>query len=618
MISMANIEIQVKATKEDIFEQAMLIISSICTFFIFAWVFWFLTFGIDFADEGFYLVWISNPFKYSLSITQFGFVYHPLYLLFDGNIVYLRRANVIFTFVLSWLLTNIFIRKVFNNQLITSTNRTIISAAIATTSLIFLRLWLPTPSYNWLAFQSLLLCAIGFLLAEKSFTRGSMIGWLLIGVGGWLAFMAKPTTAAALILCSSFYLIGTRKFNILLAVSSLTTAALLLVLSAMVIDGSITAFTDRLRDGAAFADLLGAGHKFSSILRIDNFVFGLRANIILIIGTVSAFFIVCLSQSNNRTLSYMGWILQLVFPVAILSIVFGLTKKTLDAGEYQHLLLWIVPFASILVGLSLYKIDGIIRLTRAQWILVITLVTLPYAFSIGTTNNYWWQSGLTGIFWVLAGFVFLAPIKASRKFVDLLIPFSFMAQFLTVAMILTSIEWPYYQPQPLRQNDYQIAIGSSGSKLMLSKTFGLYISEAITLADKAGFIRGTPMIDLSGHSPGVLYALGASNTGQPWIIGTYPGYLGSQKVASGLLERVSCEELSKAWLLTEPKGPVRIKDEVLAVFGANLNSDFEIAGTFRTVKGVGGFQEIQIQQILKPIRPYNSAMFACTEAKVKR
>ena len=31
------------------------------------------------------------------------------------------------------------------------------------------------------------------------------------------------------------------------------------------------------------------------------------------------------------------------------------------------------------------------------------------------------------------------------------------------------------------------------------------------------------MIDLTGQSPGILYAIGAVNVGQAWTIGGYPG-----------------------------------------------------------------------------------------------
>ena len=64
----------------------------------------------DFTDEGFYLNWIAHPSLYKASHTQFGFIYHPLYLLFGGDIVLLRQANILITLALAWLLFFSFFR----------------------------------------------------------------------------------------------------------------------------------------------------------------------------------------------------------------------------------------------------------------------------------------------------------------------------------------------------------------------------------------------------------------------------------------------------------------------------------------------------------------------------
>ena len=257
----------------------MLTVSAICTFFVLGWVLWSCRYGIDFADEGFYLVWISNPSKYSTSITQFGFIYHPLYALLDGSIAALRQFNILITFSLAWALSNFFLKSVLGKQTLERAPRYIIAAAFSTASLVFLRLWLPTPSYNWLAFQALLVSAIGLLLADKKASTESFAGWLLLGVGGWLAFMAKPTTAVALGLCSGLYLLASGKLNARLLATSLLTAFGLLFLSALIIDGSIINFIDRLKEGMKLAELLGAGHKFSQLFRLDDFVFFVRGKI---------------------------------------------------------------------------------------------------------------------------------------------------------------------------------------------------------------------------------------------------------------------------------------------------------------------------------------------------
>ena len=85
--------------------------SVISTVLILVWVLKFSAYGIDFTDEGYYLNWISNPSLYKTSINQFGFIYHPLYNLVDGNIVWLRRLNVIIIFTLSFALTYFLIKK---------------------------------------------------------------------------------------------------------------------------------------------------------------------------------------------------------------------------------------------------------------------------------------------------------------------------------------------------------------------------------------------------------------------------------------------------------------------------------------------------------------------------
>jgi hypothetical protein len=144
---------------------------------------------------------------------------------------------------------------------------------------------------------------------------------------------------------------------------------------------------------------------------------------------------------------------------------------------------------------------------------------------------------------------------------------------------------------------------------------GNSLEDAIDLAKFANFERGTPMIDLSGHSPGILYAIGARSTGSAWIFGGYPNFSGSDKLAAIILERVSCKELSSAWLLLEPEGPVKITAEVLSSFGANLASDFQIKGTFKSAKGASGFAGDELQIIYKPVRTVDAAMAACTNAR---
>ena len=123
------------------------------------------------------------------------------------------------------------------------------------------------------------------------------------------------------------------------------------------------------------------------------------------------------------------------------------------------------------------------------------------------------------------------------------------------------------------------------------------------------------MIDLSGQSPGILYALHAESIGQAWTIGGYPGSL---KLATAALRRVSCDKVATAWLLVEPKGPRSIPDELLSNFGANLAEDYDSVATWRTAEGAGGYQGQRIQMLLKPTRSKSIAVQACNDKMQER
>lgn len=54
--------------------------------------------------------------------------------------------------------------------------------------MIAFNLWLPTPSYNSLALQGILVCVIGWLLAEKTTAGSGPFGWERGGrvLAGWV------------------------------------------------------------------------------------------------------------------------------------------------------------------------------------------------------------------------------------------------------------------------------------------------------------------------------------------------------------------------------------------------------------------------------------------------
>jgi hypothetical protein len=598
-------------------EGVMLILSAIISLTILSLVLWYGRYGIDISDDSYYLVFISNPFNNSASVTQFGFIYHPLYELLDGNIAALRRANVLVTFGLAWVLAEVFLRTVFGNQTLNRLPRLVVSAAIATAVLIVFATWPMTPSYNTLALQGLLVAAIGLMLCENSTSHTSLIGWVLIGIGGWLAFMAKPTTAAALGVCSVGYLLWAGKIRVRLLAVSVVVATGATVIFAFAIHGSVIAFVDQIADGAEMARIvLGketAAQYLIQPLRVDFFSPDAQAVYVLIAGTVVVYTTAYCIWLDRNALATGGR--MLLFAISAASLAIGLGYWVVNVSRYHGLLLWSVVIAAMLFGYSSSGLKGLSQISRRHWAIALSFLIFPHIYAFGTHSNYWKAGAPVGVFWVLFGLVYLTPMARNQKFFVLILSFVLAVQLITVALVQSGFSNSYRQSQPLNLNDYKIDIGRSGSALILSQDYGRYFADALSLADQAHFKKGTPMIDLSGQSPGVLYALGAKSIGRAWIIG---GYIGSDDQAVAALNRVSCEEISVAWLLAEPNGPRAISPEILGSFGADISRDYEIVGTLRTAEGAGGYKERRVQQFLQPVRSFGDALNACNASRKSR
>ncbi|RYF32453.1 MAG: hypothetical protein EOO38_30975, partial [Cytophagaceae bacterium] len=255
------------------------------------------------------------------------------------------------------------------------------------------------------------------------------------------------------------------------------------------------------------------------------------------------------------------------------------------------------------------------RLTRQQIAFALILFLSPYFFAFGTSNNYWWFGGLVGMFYLLAAIVLFGASSCFARPLATLMVIAFFSQLLTATQVQAGMEGPYYQPLPLSKSTTPATIGDKGHQLSLAPRYAAYIHEASMVLRSKDFLAGMPIIDLTGHSPGLLFALGATNTAQPWIIGNYNkqskfGYAGSNAVAMAALKQTACDELAKAWIISEPEGPVRIDPTLLHGFGADLARDYDIVGTVTTPSVAGGFFPRQQQIFHKPRRAFSDAMRA--------
>lgn len=594
-----------------ILQRVLIVLSAIATFLILGWLLKYSAYGIDFTDESFYLVWISNPFIYDFSRTQFGFVYHPLYRLLGGDIAALRQANILITFGLAWGLTYIFLVSLAPGFKESRATLHTVAAGFATSAFILFDSWLPTPSYNSLALQALLITGVGLLLAEKTATRKSILGWITIGTGVWLAFMAKPSTALALAVGVLIYLVFSRKSSVRLFLLAAASGAIPLLASAILIDGTPLGFVERFQRGIEFGQLLT--DKLSQILRIDEFQLDKKTKCAILLVFASLLIAIWSMWTKNRKWLSIGLSISITFFAYTTLLTIGQIHRSAGLGQFQGLLIFGVVFAAVLAGATFGRPQGLKSITGSQWAVAGLFLVMPHIFAFGTGNNYWAQGKSAAIFWLLTGLTLLGPLVRERASWLLALPLVLATQSVTVMLLQTGLEQPYRQPQPLRLNDTIQEIGPQKSVLLLSAGYAAYLNSATTTARDAGFKPTTSVIDLSGQSPGILFALGAKSIGQPWTLG---GYQGSLRFVKAGLSRFSCEEIAEAWVLFEPDGPRSISAELMPSLGAEFPGGYERVGTWQTAKGAGGYAASRVQELYKPIKLQKTLM-ACEMLRSK-
>lgn len=571
-------------------------------------------FGFDFTDEGFYLNWISDPWRYPASVTQFGFVYHPLYQLLGGDVTLLRQSSVLIIFVLSFTLYWVWLcsHRLDGSAVGPSQRIGLAGAAVAlaSASLAFFELWLPTPSYNSLAFQSLIVTGIGALLADRNLSMRSIAGWTLIGIGGALAFLAKPTTAAMLGCLVAGYIPIAGKFTLRGLLFSLAIAVLLLIAAALAIDGSISGFVRRCSDGLDMTRLLMADSRSANVFRWDHLEISRRQ----MAGSVLVMIVTCvlmLPDFLSRNWPRLGaGAIALLLAVLSVALVTGILSAGAMHDVFHPLQLGAAAVGALL-AMTASPAHPFRKVSRGDLALIIFFALLPCAYAIGTNSNIWNAASRAALFWTFAGVATYLKDAAHDGNWRKLVPVAAVSLLVSTAIVATAMDNPYRQTRPLRQQGVATAINHVGANLFLSENAASYVAHLGRLAHDNGLRSGDPVLDLTGVSPGAIYAIGARSPGVAWTLGGYPG---SNDFLTAALRRETCASIGTSWILTEPDSPDSLPPDLLQQFGIELSRDYRDVGSIRSTRS---FAPTSFEQRLHmPIRYPEAAQQACEQAKL--
>jgi len=581
-------------------ERFALLVAAAASLVLLGTVLWRCRLGFDFTDEGYYLASVAHPSLYVAGTTEFGFVYHPIFQWVTGTVPGLRRANVLVTAGLGWTLCFLLLRRVVVGREVGAAwdNRDLACAALvlSTSTLAWLNYWLPTPSYNSLNLQALLLAGIGFILVGSEKPHFGAGGWIVLGASVWLDMMAKPPSGAALCVVVALSLAISGRFNLRRLALSASAFAALCLLAAWTLFGSIPGAVERVLVGYKDVLLLQAGHTISESFRWDSFDLGAGETHALIAVSLAVFTATWLAQARFQPGRILAAAVVLASSLACVAIVTGRLVPPVSATRYQGLQYAAAPFGALAALLAGSRGRLLGPGARERLGLVTCFACLPFAYAFGSNTNYWFVASLAAFFWVVAGVVLATAAPAGVTPLRAVLPLAAFAQLGTAIVLFLSMENPYRQTQPLWQDRYAIRVAPNGSGLLVSRDFADYIDGLATQAAASGFKPGDPLVDLTGHYPGMLYLLGAKSIGAPWLIGGYPG---SGKLAAAELGRVPRGDLERAWILAEP-APTRLPTWVLTENGMSFPGGWREVGTILSPNAE--YPEHFVQHLFRPVR----------------
>ncbi len=476
----------------------------------------------------------------------------------------------------------------------------------ATGSLSFFDLWIPTPSYNSLTFQSLMLAAIGALMTRHEMSKASFAGWTLVGLGVGVAFLAKASSAAVLCVLLCIYLAIAGTFRIRGAVISTACAILVVVVAALSIDGSLSTFLRRIVLGMELAQRISP--HLLNIFRWDDVQLSDEQKLNFTYLATAAFLATFLGFARNGLARSVSGLIAIATSGLVIATTVGMLAPRVSYEPFQPMQL-----GAVSLGLGAAALLFHLRIRVEQWrtglALIALFAVLPYAYASGTGGGYWIAASRAGFFWLLIGIVVCAGAAANIGWQNML-PGSALAIAATTCVLYVAMENPYRQTAPLRLQESIIEIVPGKSHLFLAGETGAYIRELRRIAASNGFKPGDPMLDLSGVSPGSLYVIGARPLGVAWTLGGYPG---SSDFLRGALGLVSCKVIAESWILFESDPAAFFDPEIMRGIGIDISTDYSDVGSIASIRS---FAPRQFEQrLLRPARSPGAGTLACENAR---
>ena len=562
--------------------------------------------GYDVTDEGSYLNALANPDDVLVSATRYHYYTRTLFLLAGGSVYGLRLLAAAVLLLAAAGFAAVLQRAVERGRSgpASIAERTATAGTICAAALAFYGPWIPTPGYNWMNLLACLVFASAILVTHRPHRAGPparpvrggrwLAGAALAGAGGAAALLAKPTTAALLGLLWAAWVsyAGRAGERIRPLICSALAGSLFVALHVLAFEESPSAFVAGLRTSAS---LIG---ELSPDYRMRDLVVRSAADLAAIPRMLFR------ELGFSLALSFLTMlILRLALPrdraAAVDVVTVMVAANTWLALRHAGFwtggaaffdlgtagLLMLAPLAAVAFARRFRAGGGEVR-SAGRWRkrhhdLLAAMAVAGTAVSSGFGSNNGMLRSTSWAFVLLAAAMILLVRGRRTARGASFAPLVLCALLSTAAALVVDggTKDPYRLAAPLDEQTAPIFVGARSSTLLVDSGTQRYLAGLRSQAVAAGWEPATPLIDLTGGSPGVTFFLGGRFPATAWLAGGYPG---AETYVRLVLQLAGESAVRNAWVLTAPAGTRRIPERVLEPLGLDFPAAYELVGRARS------------------------------------
>jgi hypothetical protein len=534
--------------------------------------------GIDLTDESYYLLQYAYWNEYNHHLTFFAAYLDLVFRLFSGSVALIR----IFGALLLCASGVVFARELhryFLDALGESTSdRMGVGPWGAAGALMFFGfMWtLRAPSYNTLTLAGLLVSTgLLFRICRDRNPPGRIA--FLYGLCMAVVAFNKPTSgAAAAVTHAAFFLVcGVKPL-----VPRLLNALPFTMLGALVNVGYLTIRSPRwfstVLDGVVWSQQMNDRHLLES-LRAVPWVVPHAARIhALPIG------LLCLSVVIARYASRAGRRYSISYLAPIIVAMLSWLLSAPGAESTWMVLVALVAATLWCIGMAHRARPQLYDEDRSLLSLAILVFVLPVCYSIGTGIALVEHTRMAIVFplsfvTVLLSWLHLRNVISQRA-VRASIAILALPALAVQVLPLVGRAYTYRLRSSLLEQKTALDNRLPFRGLSADSVTSNDLTNARRGAHSAGFKEKDGVLDFTGDSPGIVYAVGGRPLGVPWMLGGYPG---SEAAASVVLDKLTTQQLRRAWILSSETSERRIQRWEQLMKQRLGSTCFEIAATLK-------------------------------------